>query len=444
MSTLIYWFRQDLRLDDNLALSAACNAAHAAGLPLIPVVCHDPQQDTITRWGVPRRGAHRRQFLAACLVDLRTQLQARGSDLIELVGDPTQALAALARQHATSQLFCEQIAAPEEQAALTALSAALSRMGCKLISRWQSTLYDINTLPFSFAQMPDGFSQVRQALEKARCVPRKPVAAPLRLPPLPAKLDVATASGTSPINSSTAQVVLDQRSSFPYQTAAFAGGETAGHAHIKQYFMRQLAHTYKATRNQLHGIDFSSKFSPWLALGCLSAPRIYAALQQSEESHGANESTYWLWFELLWRDYFRFLHLKHGVKLYRAQGLITQPEAPIVSHDASVFQRWCQGETGNALVDAGMRELAATAYLSNRMRQNVASFLVHDLACDYRAGAAWFESQLIDYDVYSNQGNWLYIAGRGTDPRGGRRFNIAKQAQEYDPDGHYQKQWKTL
>lgn len=299
------------------------------------------------------------------------------------------------------------------------------------------------SLPFNFTKMPDGFSQLRQAIEKAHCVPRKPLAAPLRLPPLTAGLALATASGASPINSLTAQVVLDQRSSFPYQTAAFAGGETAAHAHVKQYFSRQLAHTYKAMRNQLHGIDFSSKFSPWLTLGCLSEPRIYATLQESEEQHGANESTYWLWFELLWRDYFRFLHLKHGVKLYRAQGLFTQPQAPIVSHDAKAFQHWCQGETGNTFVDTGMRELAATAYLSNRMRQNVASFLVHDLACDYRAGAAWFESQLIDYDVHSNQGNWLYIAGRGTDPRDGRRFNIAKQTQEYDPDGHYQKQWET-
>ncbi len=86
------------------------------------------------------------------------------------------------------------------------------------------------------------------------------------------------------------------------------------------------------------------------------------------------------------------------------------------------FAAWCAGQTGQPLVDAAMRELAATGYLSNRLRQVVASYLIHDLACDWRAGAAWFEAQLLDYDVYSNQGNWLYIAGRGTDPRGGRRL----------------------
>ena len=88
-----------------------------------------------------------------------------------------------------------------------------------------------------------------------------------------------------------------------------------------------------------------------------------------------------------------------------------------------------------------MRELAATGFMSNRLRQLAASYLIHDLGCDWRAGAAWFEAQLIDYDVYSNQGNWLYIAGRGTDPRGGRRFDPAKQAREHDPDGSFREMW---
>ena len=90
-----------------------------------------------------------------------------------------------------------------------------------------------------------------------------------------------------------------------------------------------------------------------------------------------------------------------------------------------------------------MRELSATGYLSNRLRQIVASYLIHDLGGDWRAGAAWFEAQLIDYDVTSNQGNWLYLAGRGTDPRGGRRFDPKKQARDYDADGQFQAMWST-
>ena len=176
-----------------------------------------------------------------------------------------------------------------------------------------------------------------------------------------------------------------------------------------------------------------------LAQGALSARVAFAGLRRHEAERGANESTYWLWFELLWRDYFRFLHLQHGRRLYRGRGLNERASPP--AHDPDAFERWCAGRTGHAFIDAGMRELAATGWLSNRMRQIVASYLIHDLGCDWRAGAAWFEAQLIDYDVYSNQGNWLYIAGRGTDPRGGRRFDPAKQAREHDPDGSFRKMW---
>jgi deoxyribodipyrimidine photo-lyase len=186
------------------------------------------------------------------------------------------------------------------------------------------------------------------------------------------------------------------------------------------------------------GVDFSSKLSAWLAQGSLSVRTLYAALQNFENEHGANEGSYWLWFEWLWRDYFRLLHIKYGRRLYGPSGL-KGDDPP--THDPEAFERWHQGRTGNRLIDAGMHELAGTGYLSNRMRQIVASYLIDDLQCDWRAGAAWFESQLIDYDVYSNQGNWLYIAGLGTDPRGGRRFNPEKQAKTHDPEGHYQAVW---
>jgi deoxyribodipyrimidine photo-lyase len=173
-------------------------------------------------------------------------------------------------------------------------------------------------------------------------------------------------------------------------------------------------------------------------LGCVSPRTIVAKLDAYEQVHGANDGTYWLWFELLWRDYFRFLHFKYGTQLYRATGL---SENPVSKGGVQHFERWRTGTTGKLLVDAGMRELLKTGYLSNRMRQIVASYWIYDLQGDWRVGAAWFESQLIDYDVYSNQGNWLYLAGLGTDPRGGRRFNIAKQEQDYDPLGEYQRLW---
>jgi len=178
---------------------------------------------------------------------------------------------------------------------------------------------------------------------------------------------------------------------------------------------------------------------------------VYAELKAFETQWGANEGSYWLYFELLWRDYFRLLHHKYGVRLYHAQGLrgapaaqadLTNPpprRAPPLG--AANLERWCTGRTGTPLVDAAMRELRASGYLSNRLRQVVASFWIFEMNGDWRTGAAWFESQLVDHDVYSNTGNWLYIAGLGTDPRGGRRFDVAKQSREHDPDGSYQRLW---
>jgi deoxyribodipyrimidine photo-lyase len=109
--------------------------------------------------------------------------------------------------------------------------------------------------------------------------------------------------------------------------------------------------------------------------------------------------------------------------------------------DKNLFFKWTDGLTGIPFIDANMRELNLTGFMSNRGRQNVASFLVNDLGIDWRWGAAYFESMLIDYDVCSNWGNWMYIAGVGNDPRENRYFNILRQANNYDPKGDYIRQW---
>jgi deoxyribodipyrimidine photo-lyase len=120
---------------------------------------------------------------------------------------------------------------------------------------------------------------------------------------------------------------------------------------------------------------------------------------------------------------------------------------PLTSFYAERFQKWCKGNTPFPLVNASMNQLSRTGYISNRARQIVASCLVNELDLDWRYGAAYFEQQLLDYDVAVNWGNWQYLAGVGADPRGQRHFNLEKQAQLFDPAGDYVKQWqgqKTL
>lgn len=437
MPTTLYWFRSDLRLHDQPALLQAAAHAAAHNQTLLLVYVNDPAQDEPTAWGFRRMGQHRRRFLADTLQDLRNALQALDQTLVLLHGQAGRTLADCARQVNAHTVFCEEIAAPEERAQVQALRDA----GLTVHTVWQSSLLEPADLPFDVADLPPVFTTFRQRIEAAGVRPHPPLPAPTQLPAPPA-VELHTLPGwvcsPSQLLQPTEGLVAHERSNFPYTLAHCRGGESAALAHLQNYLTPPWPDRYKQTRNALQGQHTSSHWSPWLATGAVSARRIWAALHAYEQEHGANDGTYWLWFELLWRDDFRFLHLQHGRQLYAAKGLSTLARP---SHFPKDFQRWCDGQTGEPIVDAGMRELAATGFTSNRMRQIVASFLVHDLSCDWRAGAAWFESQLVDFDIYSNQGNWLYISGRGTDPRQGRRFNPAKQTQDHDPQGRYRQVW---
>jgi deoxyribodipyrimidine photo-lyase len=161
-----------------------------------------------------------------------------------------------------------------------------------------------------------------------------------------------------------------------------------------------------------------------------------------EEQEGANDSTYWLFFELLWREYFHWYLVKHQARLFAFSGVKQIP--PPTSFNQARFTRWCEGMTDYPIVNACMAQLNQTGYMSNRGRQIVASCLVHELALDWRYGAAYFEQQLIDYDVASNWGNWQYLAGVGADPRGHRRFDLHKQTEIYDPQGTFRQKWLSI
>ena len=213
---------------------------------------------------------------------------------------------------------------------------------------------------------------------------------------------------------------------------------------LEQYFWKSKKLSYyKNTRNGLLGTDYSSKFSPWLANGSLSPKMIYWEIKRYETEIQKNQSTYWLIFELIWRDYFKFISLKHGNKVFKIGGI--KEREYHWKTDGKLFSEWAEGRTSEPFVNANMIELNQTGWMSNRGRQNVASFLAKDMKMDWRLGAAYFESLLVDYDVHSNYGNWMYVSGVGNDPRD-RKFEVQWQAERYDPLGKFQKLWlqKTL
>lgn len=432
-AALIHWFRNDLRLHDNPALMRSVARCRREGLSLLPVAWHSPLVPVDTRWGFARVGEHRRTFRHQALSGLASRLRGLGSDLWVLDDATSGSMLELARRMGTTDVVAEAIEAPEEWAEVRALQAG----GLRVDTVWQSSLLAPDDLPWPQGRVPDVFTAFRQGVEQGKMQAPAPLAAPRELPPWPEHVERPAPQAPPPLP----EGAIDERSSFPYGTPAWQGNEAAALDHLQRYLAAGLAHHYKATRNALTGRDFASHWSPWLAVGALSARQAMAALRAFEDEHGANEGSYWLWFELLWRDYFRFVVRQHGARLFAARGLAGDRTSHARRHDPRAFERWCEGRTGLPLIDAAMRELHHTGYLSNRLRQIVASALIHELGGDWRAGAAWFEARLIDFDVHSNQGNWAYIAGVGTDPRGGRRFNLDRQTREHDADGAYRRLW---
>ena len=416
-ATAVLLFQHNLRLHDNPALVAA--AKHKR---LICLYCYDDWQFD-TQFGLSHCGPHRAGFIWQSLQDLRAKLHELGQHLYIVKGELNAIMAQIEQQIPELNIYMQAHASLQQHQQLSQLT---QRFTCHLMPG--STLLDTDQLPFDLYSLPSVFTRFRNKVEKSW--PKlSPLASPLALPFAP-KLHLPS------LNSSpTSQV--DKRD--PRRALDFVGGESAALSRLDHYIWQTKAlQTYKETRNQLLGSNYSSKFSAWLATGCLSAKHIYQQVKLFEAKHGANESTYWLIFELLWRDYFAFSAQKD---LASESVLATeQPKNKLGSVQQRAFESWCQGNTGNDFVDANMRELLHSGFMSNRGRQNVASYLLNELNLDWRWGAAWFEQQLIDFDQASNVGNWQYIAGMKS-PNGARRFNIALQAEQYDAQGAYRRHW---
>lgn len=426
----IVWFRQDLRLHDNEALTDALRCTEE----IIPVYVFDERQfHGETRFGFPKTGKYRAKFILESVKDLRENLQAKGTDLIVRLGKPEEEIFEIARQARTSWVFCNRERTQEEVAVQDALEKNLWSIGQEIRYSRGKLLYYTADLPFPVTQTPDIFTQFRKEVERY-----VPVREPLPVPDaLPSSTD-EIASGEMP---SLQDLGHETFETDPRSVLDFKGGETEGLRRL-QYYIWEAQHvkTYKETRNGLIGGAYSTKFSPWLAQGCLSPKTIYHEVKKFESIYGGNKSTYWVIFELLWRDFFRLMAKKYGNRIFYRSGTKGEDD-PRWRNDHKLLQKWVDGNTGVPFIDANMREIAHTGFMSNRGRQNVASFLVKDLGVNWQMGAEYFESVLIDYDVASNYGNWNYVAGVGSDPRENRYFNILSQARRYDPDGAYVKLW---
>ena len=428
MRTSIVWFKTNLRLHDNEALIRAIKESDE----VIPVYCLDDAHFTVTSFGFAKTGKFRTHFLLEALADLDKNLRAIGSGLMVVRGTPGNELVKIVLQYNATRVYAQSEIAFEEKNTATAVKVALKKVGCDLETVGGSSLYDVDDLPFDIKDVPDVFTSFRKRTEKETDVRdvfktptiiKSPLIGPLILPAIE-------------------QLGLEKVAHDCRSAILFKGGETYALARLHYYlFETGFVSTYKETRNGMIGENYSTKFSPWLALGCLSARTIYHEIRKYEAQYVANESTYWVVFELLWRDYFRLMMMKYGNRFFLRNGIKSNANAGVKAIINDLLQTWINGQTGVDFVDANMLELKLTGFMSNRGRQNVASYLCNDMKVDWRSGAAYFEQQLIDYDVSSNWGNWAYVAGVGNDPRENRYFNIEKQSSMYDRDKSYRNLW---
>jgi deoxyribodipyrimidine photo-lyase len=445
VETALVWFRRDLRLHDNEALFEAVDAEQ-----IVPVYCFDPREYGRRPFGgsdsfeYEKTGPYRARFRREAVADLRDSLRERGSDLLVRHDRPERVVPALAQATGADAVHLHTYPTGEEAGVEASVVDLVEQVGADVERYWSHTLYHLTDLPDGYEEVPDTYTSFRKSVENRSTV-REPFPTPESVPPVAETSDgVTIGAGTVPTlddlgvearHGADPAGEPDERGVLP-----FPGGEAAGLDRLDAYLWDEdRLREYKQTRNGLVGQGFSSKLSAWLNEGCLSPRYVEREVRRYERERVSNDSTYWLLFELIWRDFFQFQFAKHGTDFWR-QGGIRGRDDIAWRDDETAFERWAAGETGIPFVDAAQRELNESGYVSNRARQNAASFLVNNLRLDWRRGAAYYETQLVDYDPCSNYGNWAYIAGVGNDSRD-RYFNVVKQAKQYDGNAEYVTHW---
>lgn len=426
MNNLV-WFRNDLRINDNHSL---LNATKNVG-KTIGIYCFDPRHFAETKYGFKKTEKFRARFLLESVIELRKNLAEKNISLLIYFDQPEAVFEKIIKEYSISKVYFQKEFTEEEITVSKNLQGFENLAGVQWMETFDQFLFHPDDIPYqNICQLPQVFTVFRKECEKKTAV--RETAAIEKLP-------ISNLIENTTHIPALEDLGFEDFKTHPHSAFPFHGGENQVLKRIENYFFEtQNLSKYKQTRNGLIGADYSSKLSAWLANGSISAKTIYWKVKEFEKEFGANEDTYWLIFELIWRDYFKYISMKFGNKIFQINGILDHKYDWKFNQKA--FNQWISGNTSEPFVNANMLELAQTGFMSNRGRQNVASFWAKEWQQDWRIAAAYFESLLIDYDVHSNFGNWIYNSGVGNDPRD-RKFNIKRQAEMYDGNGEFQNLW---
>ncbi len=420
----LVWFRNDLRVNDNAVLKNATKNHDT----IIGVYCFDPRHYEIGRFGFKKTEKFRAKFLIETIIDLKNNLKKQNIELFVYHEHPETIISKLVEQFEINHIYFQKEWTSEEKNVETYLKEKLPVLNFH--SFYDQFLFHPEDVDIEFEKIPQVYTNFRKKVEKYSKVRESTeISQPLASNEINNKTEIP----------SLKELGLEEFDEHSNTAIPFQGGETAALKRLENYvFETQKLGVYKKTRNGLIGKDYSSKFSLWLANGSISPKTIYWTVKKFEKEEFSNQSTYWMIFELIWRDYFKYISLKHGDNIFKIGGILGKDYD--WKTDQKKIDKWINGETKSDFVNANMIEIKKTGFMSNRGRQNVASFFSKDLLLDWRIGASYFESLLIDYDVHSNYGNWMYVSGVGNDPRD-RKFNVESQANRYDTEGKYRRLW---
>ncbi|QCJ68589.1 deoxyribodipyrimidine photo-lyase [Providencia heimbachae] len=416
----LIWFRNDLRITDNKALSSACVNPQAK---VIAIFTATPQQ-----WLAHGVSSRQITFLHQNLVELQQALAQLGIPLIcqtmpDFTGAAQWVLDYAKEQQADALFFNRQYELNEKQrddwlvkqshsVHIHAFDDALL-LPPSTVNNQKGEMYQVYT-PFRRAFI----TQLTATDCRSLTAPEK------RGKPL-------TIECTQPLFAHVATDISPQ----------FKAGEQAARHQLRQ-FCRERVQNYQRDRD-IPSIDGTSQLSPYLAVGVLSPRQCFNRLQaENPQLLDYPDSGAFTWLnELIWREFYTHL-LVAFPRLCRYQPFIQWTQHIQWNHSPDDFDAWKNGQTGYPIVDAAMRQLNETGWMHNRLRMIVASFLVKDLLIDWRKGEQYFMSQLIDATLAANNGGWQWSASTGVDASPWFRiFNPTTQGQKFDPQGTFIRHW---
>ena len=344
MNNLV-WFRNNLRVDDNIALSEACKSSGKT----IGIYCFDPRYFAETRYEFRKTEKFRAKFLLETISELKENLLKKNISLLIYFDKPENVFDKVIDEHDIAIVFTQKEWANEETDVNTNIKNQISTVTFK--EYYDQFLFHPEDIPFqNLKDLPQVFTVFRKECEKKIAI-RKTNS-------IPSKSKENNIDNKTSIPHLTdlgfEEFDVDQNTAFP-----FKGGENQALKRIENYFFEtQNLSKYKKTRNGLIGSNYSSKLSAWLANGSVSAKTIFWKVKQYEEQVEANEDTYWLIFELIWRDYFKYISMKFGNKIFQIYGILNNKYD--WKFNKKAFDQWVSGNTNEPFVNANMIELAKT------------------------------------------------------------------------------------